>query len=210
MKVCAVNFSYAENSMGWRGLNLFNDIQPFDALLNVSDYDIPICDSNRADGEVPECVHNMFDDMCGYDAYVFSVAEYSGAYCVGFKNIMDWFVVKTFYNSTLGEGYPFTNKPVVVLTFTPTTQNGDRHFQMTSKLLDKLGATVADSIVLQNGWNTVLPNNSDVFKTDHQRMLDSLNTCTINTVNVHPKAQKDAQRWVTKYEDWEDAWKHSH
>lgn len=209
MNICAVNFSYAENSMGLKGLQLFNDIQPFAKLINVTDYNIPVCNSNRADGEVPECVHNMFNDMNGYDAYVFSVAEYSGAYCVGFKNIMDWFVVKTFYNSTLGEGYPFTNKPIVVLTFTPTINNGDRHFEMTSKLLSKLGATVADSIVMQDGWNTVLPDNSDAFIVHHQQMINSLNTCVVNTVDVHPKAQRDAQRWVTKYEDWDNAWKRS-
>lgn len=208
MKICAVNFSYANNSMGWRGLKLLNNIKPFESNINVLDYDIPVCNSNRADGYVPLCVENLFNDMNNHDAYIFSVAEYSGAYCVGFKNIMDWFVVKTFYNSTLGQGYPFTNKPVAIVTFTPTTKNGNRHFSMSEKLLDKLGATVSSTHVFQDGWNTVLPNNSDYFVDDYNHLLQELENVNINQVELHPKAQQDAQHWVTKYEEWNDAWKH--
>ena len=206
MKVCAVNFSYSNDSMGMRGLQLLNECKPFDSIINVTDYNIPVCDSNKADGVVLPQVEKMFNDMCGYDAYVFSIAEYSGAYCVGFKNIMDWFVVKTFYNSTLGQGYPFTNKPIAVVTFTPTTNNGDRHFGMTEKLLKKLGGTVVTSIAFQNGWNTVVPNNSKHFEQTNLEILNKLEHTQIDHVQLHPKAQRDAMQWITKYDDWNEQW----
>ena len=209
MKICAVNFSYSKDSMGLRGLQLLDQCYPFDALLNVADYNIPVCDSNKADGVVIPEVDRMFDDMCGYDAYVFSVAEYSGAYCVGFKNIMDWFVVKTFYNSTLGQDYPFTNKPIATVTFTPTTTNGDRHFDMTAKLLDKLGGTVVVSHVFQDGWNTVRPDNSNLFADDYKYIREQLQTVEPKYFETYNNAHKDAQRWISVYENWNNEWKHS-
>lgn len=207
MRVCAVNFSHSTDSMGMRGLELLNNCKPFDKLINVIDYDIPVCDSNKADGVVPQPVIDMFNDMCGYDAYVFSVAEYSGAYCVGFKNIMDWFVVKTYYNISLGDGYPFTNKPIAVVTFTPTIESGHRHFPMTQYLLDKLGGTVATSVAFTNGWNTVVPNNHEHFRHDYESIINSLTHCNITAVDLCANAKANAQQWINVYERWNNEWK---
>ncbi len=204
MKICAVNFSYSPDSMGKRGLWLLNDIQAFDRILDPLDYDLPVCNSNKCDGVTTPEVERFFDDMCGYDAYVFSVAEYSGAYPVGFKNVMDWFVVKTYYNNALGQGYPFSGKPVAVVTFTPTGANGGRHFPMTKDLIEKLGGTVVHEHVFVKGWSRVVPGNSADFKDEYQQVLDSIHTKPAQ--QLEDKEWGNSNSWIDVYNRWNGLW----
>ena len=84
---------------------------------------------------IPKKVEELDNKLKESDALVFSIPEYTGHYSVGFKNLMDWLVVKAYYNADLGQKYSISNKPVYVITFTPAKKGtGDRHFDMTKEL----------------------------------------------------------------------------
>ena len=54
MKLTAVSFSYAKNSMQTRGILLLNHKLNFENIIDI--HDIPVCDSNKSDGVVPDSV----------------------------------------------------------------------------------------------------------------------------------------------------------
>ena len=51
MKLSAISFSYANNSMQTRGLTLLHERLKFNTIFDVRN--IPVCDSNKSDGNVP-------------------------------------------------------------------------------------------------------------------------------------------------------------
>ena len=106
MKITAVSFSYSENSMSYRGLLLMDHYIKFSNIIKM---DLPICDSNKPDGEIPKEVEELDNILDKSDILVFSVPEYTGHYSVGFKNLLDWLVVKGYYNASLGQKYSISN-----------------------------------------------------------------------------------------------------
>ena len=151
MQLTAISFSYADNSLQTRGLKLLQeklDMQVFDML----DFHMPICNSNKSDGVVPVSVDKFVDVLEQSDVLIFAVSEATSHYCAGFKNAMDWLVVKSKFNARLGTDYAITDKPIFVITFTPTSNepNGGRHFDMTTELLQKLGADVKECHLINN------------------------------------------------------------
>ena len=97
-KIVAVNFSNSPKSMQARGLQLMDKFIGFHKYVNLIDFDIPVLDSNVADGSVPESVIKFDKALIDADAYVFAVSEMMGGYCGTFKNAMDWLVVKIRYS----------------------------------------------------------------------------------------------------------------
>ena len=55
-KIVAVNFSNSPKSMQGRGITLLNKFIPFHKIVNLGDFNIPILDTNMADGNVPDSV----------------------------------------------------------------------------------------------------------------------------------------------------------
>jgi len=203
MKICGIAFSYSENSMAIRGLSLMDHYLKFEWYGQLND--IPLCNSNIPDGNVPEPVEILWNKMNDCDAFVFSIPEASGHYSAAFKNVMDWFVVKSYFNADLGQKYPMSNKPVIVMTFTPVYKNaGGRHFDMTKHILEeKLGANVIDMIVKNDCWKHVVPNNFEFVKEECTRIL-----CTplINEIDEKPDMIKEVNVWQKEYEEWNNKW----
>ena len=54
-----MNFSYAKNSMQQRGIKLMNQFIPFTATYSMTDFNMPVCYSNNADGIVPQSVEEF-------------------------------------------------------------------------------------------------------------------------------------------------------
>lgn len=198
MTVYAVNFSHAKNSMGMRGIWCLD--MEFDNIINLADYNIPVCYSNNADGVVPNVIEHIFEGMKGADQYVFVVSEAAGDYPAGFKNLMDWFVVKTQFNSSLGTTYPFSNKPVALVTFTPSLEVGHRHHEKTGALIEKLGGTLSGTYTFRDGWATVVPGN----KLDATDIINDLNSTVVEVKEEQPNP--NTQRWVTGYREWDQKW----
>ena len=71
----------------------------------MTDFDMPICNSNKSDGNVPQSVNKFVDVLNNADVLVFAVSEATGHYSAGFKNAMDWLVVKSKFNAKLGTNY---------------------------------------------------------------------------------------------------------
>ena len=55
-KIVAVNFSNSPKSMQGRGITLLNKFIPFHKVVSLRDYNIPVLDTNMADGNVPDSV----------------------------------------------------------------------------------------------------------------------------------------------------------
>ena len=116
-KIVAVNFSNSPKSMQARGLQLMDKFIGFHKYVNLIDFDIPVLDSNVADGSVPESVIKFDKALIDADAYVFAVSEMMGGYCGTFKNAMDWLVVKTNFDKRLDIPYSISHKPMYSITF---------------------------------------------------------------------------------------------
>ena len=56
-KIIAVSFSYAPNSMNLRGLKLMDHYLKFDSIYGMLDFNMPMCNINRSDGE-KQCSRN--------------------------------------------------------------------------------------------------------------------------------------------------------
>ena len=192
MKITAVSFSYSENSMSYRGLLLMDHYIKFSNIIKM---DLPICDSNKPDGEIPKEVEELDNILDKSDILVFSVPEYTGHYSVGFKNLLDWLVVKGYYNANLGQKYSISNKPIYVISFTPTYKGaGDRHFEMTKDILEKLGGRVKKMFVKNDCWNHLLPDNYKFVEKECKEIL-------------RKDMEDEVVGWKEKYKEWNDKWK---
>tara|TARA_E500000178_G_C16877337_1_gene687307 strand:- start:606 stop:1073 length:468 start_codon:yes stop_codon:yes gene_type:complete len=154
-----------------------------------------MCNVNGPDGEIPKELDELHDKIIKSDKLVFAIPEYSGHYSVGFKNFMDWLVVKSNYNADLGQDYCITNKSIYVITFTPSKKGaGDRHFDMTKELIEKLGGKVKKMYVKNDCWDNLQPDNLNFVEKESKEIL---RTTMKNEVNG----------WIKKYNDWNDKWK---
>ena len=173
MNITAVSFSYSENSMSYRGLLLMDHYIKFSNIIKL---DLPICNSNRPDGIIPKEVEAIDNILSKSDKLVFSIPEYTGHYCVGFKNLMDWLVVKAYYNADLGQQYSISNKEIYVISFTPAKKGaGDRHFDMTKQLLEKLGGNVKKMFVKHDCWEKLVPNNYKFVESESREIINNPN-----------------------------------
>ena len=188
-KITAVSFSYSENSMSYRGLLLMDHYIKF---ANIIKMNLPICDSNKPDGKIPDEVEALDNILDQSDVLVFSVPEYTGHYSVG---LLDWLVVKGYYNASLGQKYSITNKPIYVISFTPTFKGaGDRHFKMTKDILEKLGGRVKNMFVKNDCWNNLLPDNYKFVEKECKEILKK-------------NMEDEVSGWKEKYNEWNNKWK---
>ena len=209
MNVVGISFSYADNSLQTRGLKLLQeklDIQVCDML----DYNMPICNSNKSDGQVPESVNSFCDVLESADILVFAISEATSHYSAGFKNAMDWLVVKSKFNAKLGTDYAITDKPIFVVTFTPTSKapNGARHFDITKQLLTKLGANVVDCIAVNNAWKTVIPGGLNAILSVYSAINDFMYSYTPTLKNPPNKDDFSSPEWLKTYNEWDMAWRY--
>ena len=188
----AISFSYSDDSMNYRGLKLMNHFLNFDNLIRI---DLPICNINGPTGTMPVQFDILNDKIMNSDKLVFAIPEYSGHYSVGFKNFMDWLVVKSNYNADLGQDYCITDKSIYVITFTPSKKGaGDRHFDMTKELIEKLGGKVKKMYVKNDCWDNLTPNNYQFVEKESKEIL---RTTMKNEVNG----------WIEKFNEWDKKWK---
>lgn len=209
MNVNAVSFSYADNSLQTRGLKLLQeklDIQVYDML----NFNMPICNSNKSDGIVPEGVEQFIGTLEQADILIFAISEATSHYSAGFKNAMDWLVVKSKFNAKLGTDYAITDKPIFVVTFTPTkkniSNNGGRHFSMTKELLEKLGANVIHLEVVHDAWRTVVPNNY----TPIENLVKEISHFSYGYNSKSKKIiveDTGSPGWLELYNNWDKQWK---
>lgn len=210
MNLVGISFSSAPNSLQSRGLLLVNHFLQFQKLCGLGDFDIPLCNSNRPDGEVPQGVQDFDRVLSEADALVFAISEAGGHYSASFKNVMDWLIVMTRFNSQLGAGYSLSNKPVYILTFTPTHQDsGGRHFEMTKYILaEKFGARVRLMHVWNRCWEQVVPGNYEFVKDQSLAIRTDLESFA----ELRAKPQKfvtpryDTEKWLQQYEAWDRQW----
>ena len=208
MNVAGISFSYADNSLQTRGLKLLQeklDLHVYDML----DFNMPICNSNKSDGVVPDSVEQFVQALEQADVLIFAVSEATSHYCAGFKNAMDWLVVKAKFNARLGTDYAITNKPIFVVTFTPTTKypNGARHFDMTTELLQKLGADVKECHLIQNSWKTVIPGGFNAVLSVYNAVESFLGSYTPNSTKTRCKDDYSSLTWLNDYKQWDQKWK---
>lgn len=209
MNVVGISFSYANNSLQTRGLKLLQeklDMQVFDML----DFGMPICNSNKSDGIVPASVNSFVEELDKADVLIFAVSEATGHYCAGFKNAMDWLVVKAKFNARLGTDYAITDKPIFVITFTPTKNapNGGRHFDMTTELLEKLGADIKECHLINDSWKTVIPGGFNAVKSVYSAVVSFLGSYTPNSTKTRCKDDYSSLNWLKTYNEWDLAWRY--
>jgi len=209
MKVAGISFSYADNSLQTRGLKLLQeklDFQVYDML----NFDMPICNSNKSDGVVPDSVEQFVNILEQADVLIFAVSEATSHYCAGFKNAMDWLVVKAKFNARLGTDYAITDKPIFLVTFTPTAKapNGGRHFDMTTELLQKLGADVKECHLINDSWKTVIPGGFNAVKRLYSGVEGFLGSYTPNSTKTRCKDDYSSLKWLKTYNEWDLAWRY--
>jgi NAD(P)H-dependent FMN reductase len=162
--VLALSTSQCPSSLNHRGLKLLNVHCNFTKVDCLSNYDIPVVNVNGMNDEIPLVVSDFIKSMYLYDKFVFAIPEFTGMMSSSTKNLLDWLVVCTNMNLDHGKGYPWTDKHVILLTFTPSgDEGGSRHMAQTKEIFKKLGANVIHTESFTNGWNTVIPENEDHF-----------------------------------------------
>jgi NAD(P)H-dependent FMN reductase len=112
------------------------------------------------------------------------------------KNLLDWAVVISNMNLDHGKGYPWSDKHVILLTFTPSgKEGGGRHMAQTKDIFKKLGANVIYTDVSTYGWKHVVPNNQEHFKEFSDK---------INNYLLYKSDNKDY--FKNEYNDWNKKW----
>ena len=200
--ITGISFSYAKNSMNTRGLKLMD----LDSVYDMTDFNMPICNKNSADGRVAQGVNKFIDKLVDADILVFAIPEATAHYSAGFKNAMDWLICASNFNADLGQDGPFFNKPIYVITFTPVISNaGDRHFKMTKHLLeDKMGGIVYNSFVKHNGWNECVPGNYEWIRKECEEIL---NTKMPETIERKIDMLDKPNVWIEQYNKWNNKWR---
>ena len=196
MSVLALSTSACKNSLNYRGLLLLDHYCKFDKVDCVSNYDIPVVNSNGVSARIPTDMQKLSNSMYEYDKFVFAVPEFTGMMSSSTKNILDWMVVMSNMNLEHGKGYPWSDKHVIILTFTPSgNEGGGRHFPHTKEIFKKLGANVIYTEAFFKGWKTVTPSNYTPFEESAQR---------INNYLMYENSNKDY--FEKEYKKWNDAW----
>ncbi len=192
--ILALSTSQAPNSINYRGLQLLSC--DFDRIDCLADYDIPVVNVNGMDADIPEDVTALFDMMHKFDKFVFAIPEFTGMMSSSTKNLLDWAVVISNMNLDHGKGYPWTDKHVILLTFTPSgKEGGNRHMAQTKDIFKKLDANVIYTDVSNYGWKHVVPNNTDHFV----ELSDK-----INNYLLYKSDNKDY--FITEYNKWNEKW----
>lgn len=205
-KLVSISFSYAENSLQTRGLKLLSENISM-SVYDMLDFNMPMCNSNKSDGIVPTSVNEFIDVLENADVLVFAISEATGHYSAGFKNAMDWLVVKSQFNAKLGTNYAITNKPIFIITFTPTKYepNGARHFEMSSHLLTKLGSNVIDTHVVNNSWNAIIPGNVDAVENYCTKIKNFINDYEL-PIKDTALINDNSNGWLSAYNEWDKKW----
>jgi len=209
MNILGISFSYADNSLQTRGLRLLKEKVDM-KVLDMLDFNMPICNSNKSDGIVPASVEFFVKELDKADILIFAVSEATGHYCAGFKNAMDWLVVNSKFNARLGTDYAITDKPIFVLTFTPTKYkpNGSRHFEITTELLEKLGANVINCCAINNSWETVRPGGFTAVKDVYSAIESFKCAYTPKGKKTSCKEDTNSLTWLKNYNEWDIAWRY--
>ena len=198
--ITGISFSYAKNSMNTRGLKLMS----LNNVYDMNDFNMPICDINKSDGKVTQGVNKFIVKLIDADILVFAIPEATAHYSAGFKNAMDWIICATNFNADLGQDGPFSNKPVYVITFTPVISNaGDRHFDMTKHLIEKMGGIVYNSFVKHNGWNECVPGNYKWIRKEREEIL---NTKMPEVIERKIDMLDRPNVWIEQYNKWNNKW----
>lgn len=193
--ILALSTSQAPNSINYRGLQLLSC--EFDRIDCLSDYDIPVVNVNGMDADIPKDVTAVFDMMHQFDKFIFAVPEFTGMMSSSTKNLLDWAVVTSNMNLDHGKGYPWSDKHVILLTFTPSgKEGGSRHMPQTKDILEKLGANVIHTDVFTYGWKHVIPGNEKHF-------VDASDK--INNYLLYKSDNKDY--FKNEYIKWNKKWK---
>tara|TARA_R110000764_G_scaffold67784_3_gene140809 strand:- start:744 stop:1331 length:588 start_codon:yes stop_codon:yes gene_type:complete len=195
MSVLALSTSQAPNSINYRGLQLLDcDFTTIDCLAN---YDIPVVNVNGMSAVIPQAVLNVVAMMYKHDKFVFAIPEFTGMMSSSTKNLLDWLVVISNMNLDHGKGYPWTDKHVILLTFTPSgSEGGSRHMTQTKDIFKKLGANVIHTDVFTYGWKHVVPGNEKHFIEASDK---------INNYLLYKASNKDY--FKIEYNKWNDSWK---
>jgi len=200
--ITGISFSYANNSMNTRGLQLLS----LDNVYDMTNFNIPICDKNSADGKVPQSVDHFMNVLERAKIVVFAIPECTAHYGAGFKNAMDWLICASNFNADLGQDGPFFNKPIYIITFTPSHKNaGGRHFDMTKHLLeDKMGGVVYNSFVKHSGWEECVPGN---YKWLDKERIEILNTTMPEVIERKTDMLDQPNVWIDQYNIWNNQWR---
>ena len=211
MNKIAVSFSHSSKSMQYRGLKLLDSLIHFDSIINMKTINLPVCYSNQPDGKVPNAVNKFNSILQSADILFFAVPESAGHYSAVFKNAMDWLIVLYRFNSQLGRGYSMTNKPLYLLTFTPTHKNaGGRHFSMTKSLLEKkFGAKVRQTYVFNRCWDYLLPGNQSFVAKEAKSINNDITDFNFSNYekSIHTKTFYEVDMWLEQYNRWDEKWK---
>ena len=70
-----------------------------DYVYDMTDFNMPICNKNSADGKVLARVHNFLKVIKDAEILVFAIPEATAHYSAGFKNAMDWIICCLLYTS---------------------------------------------------------------------------------------------------------------
>ena len=192
--ILALSTSQAPNSLNYRGLKLLSC--EFDRIDCLADYDIPVVNVNGMDADIPKDVAALFLMMHQFDKFVFAIPEFTGMMSSSTKNLLDWAVVISNMNLDHGKGYPWTDKHVILLTFTPSgKEGGGRHMEQTKDIFKKLGANVVYTDVSTYGWQHVIPDNQEHFT----EMSDKINNYLLYKAD-------NKEYFKNKYNDWNEKW----
>ena len=197
MSLLSLSTSAAPNSVNYRGLLVLNELIDMGTIDGLHKYNIPVINVNGMEEVLPPEVDRLIKNMHKFDRFIFTVPEFTGMMSASTKNLLDWLVVATNMNLNHGKGYPFTDKHIIILTFTPSgSEAGGRHMEQTKEIFKKLGANVIHTEVFNYAWKNVIPGNTEPFK----EAADRIN----NYLNYKPD---QAKAFKEKYNEWNDQWK---
>ena len=204
-KIVAINFSYSNNSMQDRGLSLMKNFIPFHACYNMSDFNLPICNTNKPNGHVPIEVKNFDAALNDADAYVFTISEMISTYCSSFKNAMEWLVCNIGDKEDLSS-YSISHKPLVVCTFTPSYKNGARHINETRKVLYQLNCDVKKFYTFNYCWENLVPGNYKFVEKESNEILEILNQDYEDKGITQHQGVRSMSSWLSQYDEWNKKW----
>lgn len=205
-KIVGLAFSYSEDSMQLRGLQLLSEIIPFYKVYSLADFDVPLVKTNRPDGKSPESVKKFVNAMKEADALVFGISEMVAQPCASFKNAMEWLVIDINSDADMGKSYCISHKPLVTTTFSPGPHSGARHWEATNQLLFQLNCNVKENYVFRDAWENLLPNNTEYVKEKADNMLEKLNESYLDSgIQVHHRV-RTMGAWLDSYDVWNKKW----
>ena len=129
-------------------------------IVDLNDYELPLysVDLEKTEG-IPQNVKAFSQQIALSEGIIISLAEYNGLHTTVFKNLWDWL-------SRMGSSKIWMNKPMLLLSTSPSKRTTNHVLQVSKKLFPFFGANIIADYYLPSFRHSFV--DGEIIKTEYK------------------------------------------